>query len=61
MAFGDFKNLLIRTAVEKILHDKAFNIAKNLTFNRNQRGFVSTAYKFFEKTFLVILVKAKLC
>ena len=30
MAYGDFKDLTSRTASHKILHDKAFNIAKKL-------------------------------
>ena len=30
MAYGDFKNLTKRTAADKVLSDKAFNIAKNL-------------------------------
>ena len=29
MAYGDFKNLNRRTAVDKVLHDKAFDIAKH--------------------------------
>ena len=29
MAYGDFKYLTRRIASDKILHDKAFNIAKN--------------------------------
>ena len=29
MVYGDFKDLLKRTASEKFLRDKAFNIAKN--------------------------------
>ena len=29
MAYGDFKDLPRRTAFDKILQDKAFNIAKN--------------------------------
>ena len=29
MAYGDFKDLIRRAASDKILHDKAFNIAKN--------------------------------
>ena len=28
-AYGDFKNLNGRTAADKVLRDKAFNIAKN--------------------------------
>ena len=29
MAYGDFKDLTRKTASDKILHDKTFNIAKN--------------------------------
>ena len=29
MAYGGFKDLTRRTASDKILHDKAFNIAEN--------------------------------
>ena len=29
IAYGDFKDLIRRTASDKILRDKAFNIAKN--------------------------------
>ena len=29
MAYGDFKNLARRTAADKVLRDKAFNIAKD--------------------------------
>ena len=30
MAYGDFKDLTRRTASDKMLRDKPFNIAKNL-------------------------------
>ena len=30
MAYGDFKDLARRTASDKVLRDKAFDIAKNL-------------------------------
>ena len=29
MTYGDFKNLARRTASDKVLRDKGFNIAKN--------------------------------
>ena len=29
MAYGDFKDLPRRTASDKVLHDKEFNISKN--------------------------------
>ena len=34
---------------DKVLLDKAFNIAKNPKYDRCQRGIASMAYKFFEK------------
>ena len=49
MAYGDFKNLTERTVVQKILGDKAFNIAKNLKYDGYQRGLVSMVYKYFYK------------
>ena len=33
MAYGDFKDLTRTTASDKILRDKAFNIAKNPTYD----------------------------
>ena len=44
-----FKNIARRTASEKFLKDKAFNIAKNLEYNGYQRGLASMVYKFFDK------------
>ena len=49
MAYGDLKNIKRRTASDKILRDKAFDIAKNPKYDRYQRGFVSMVYKFFDK------------
>ena len=49
MAYGDFKDLKRRTASDKILRDKAFNIAKNLKYDGYQRGLASMVYKFFDK------------
>ena len=49
MAYGDFKDLTRRTASDKILHDKAFNIAKNQKYDRYQRSLTSMVYKFFDK------------
>ena len=33
MAYGDFKDLAGRTASDKVLRDKLFNIAKNLKYD----------------------------
>ena len=37
MAYGGFKDLTRRTACDKILHDKAFNITKNSKYDGYQR------------------------
>ena len=49
MAYGDFKDLARRTASDKVLRDKAFNIAKNPKYDGYQRGLVSMVYTFFDK------------
>ena len=49
MAYGDFKDLKRRTFSDKILRHKTFNIAKNLKYDRYQRGLASMVYKFFDK------------
>ena len=38
-----------RTASDKILCDKAFNIAKNAKYDGYQRGIASVVYKLFDK------------
>ena len=38
-----------RTAFDKILGDKAFNIAKNLKYDGYQCGIPSMVYSFFDK------------
>ena len=50
MAYGDFKDLARRTASDKVLRDKAFNIAKNPKYDGYQRGLASMFYTFFDKT-----------
>ena len=42
----DIKN---RTASDKILRDKAYEIAKDPKYYGSQRGLASLAYKFFDK------------
>ena len=49
IAYGDFKDLARRTAPDKVLRDKAFNIAKNPKYDGYQRGLASMVYKFFDK------------
>ena len=66
MAYGDFKDLTRRTASDKILRDKAFNIAKNLKYHGYQRGLASMVYTFLVKTLLLrsqinLPLKMKIC
>ena len=49
MAYGDFKDLPRRTASEKVLCDKAFNIAKNPKYDGYQSWRTSMVYKVFDK------------
>ena len=49
MAYGDFKDIARRTASDKVLRDKAFNIAKNPKYYGYQRGLASMVYKLFDK------------
>ena len=50
MAYGDIKDLKRRTATDKGLRDKAFNIAQNPKYDRYQRGLASMVHNFFDKT-----------
>ena len=49
MAYRDFKDLVRRTASDKVLRDKAFNIVKNPKYDGYQRGLTSMVFKFFDK------------
>ena len=50
MAYGDFKDLPKRTASDKVLRDKPFNIARYPKYDEYQTGLASMVYKFFDKT-----------
>ena len=49
MAYVDFKVLAKRTAFDKVLKDKVFNIAKSPKYYGYKRGIASMVYKFFDK------------
>ena len=49
MSSGGFKDLPRRTASDKILRHKAFNIAENPKYDGYQHGIASMVYKFFDK------------
>ena len=50
MVYGDFKDLKRRAASDKILRNKAFDIAKNPKYDGYHRGLASMVYKFFDKS-----------
>ena len=49
MAYGDFKNLPKRIVFDKVLRDKAFNIAKNPEYDEYHGGFHSMVHIFFNE------------
>ena len=49
MAYGGFKDLTRRTASDKKLRDKGFNVAKNPKYDGYQRDLGSMVYKFAVK------------
>ena len=48
-AYADHKGLINRTKADKVLRDKAYNIASNPKYDGYQRGLASMVYKFFDK------------
>ena len=48
-AYSDSKDLSKRIVADKILKDRAFNIAKDRKYDGYQRGLASMVYKFFDK------------
>ena len=48
-AYADYKDLINRTKSDKILRDKAYDIASNPEYDGYQRGLASMVYKFFDK------------
>ena len=49
MAYGDVKDLAKRTASNKFLRDKTFNIAKHLNYDGCQRALAFMVYNFCDK------------
>ena len=48
-AYADNKDLISRTKSDKVLRDKAYNIASNPEYGGYQRGLASMVYQFFDK------------
>ena len=51
MAYGDFKDLNRRTAADRVLHDKAFSIAKKLKYDGHQQKLPQWSIIFLVKNF----------
>ena len=49
MAYGDFRDLSRKTASDKLLRHKVFNIAENLKYDGSQRGIAPMVDNFFHK------------
>ena len=49
MAYGDFKDLARRTAFDKVLRGKVFNIVKNPKYDGYQKELASMVYILFDK------------
>ena len=48
-AYSDSKDLTKRTVADRILRNRAFNIAKDKKYDGYQRGLASMVYKYFDK------------
>ena len=56
MAYGHFKDLKRRKAFDKVLRDKAFNIARNPKYDIYQRELASMVYKFLIRSRKVVVL-----
>ena len=48
-AYADHKDLINRTEADKVLRNKAYDIARNPEYDDYERGLASMVYKFFDK------------
>ena len=48
-SYADHKDLINRTEADKVLRDKAYDIASHPKYDGYQRGLASMVYKFFDK------------
>ena len=61
MAYGGFEDLSRRTACDKILCDKVFDIAKNSKYGWYQRVLASVVYNFIDKKSALLTDKSGFC
>ena len=57
MGKGSFKNY----SFDKVLRDKAFNIANNTKLDGYQRGLSPIVYRFFDKRYFVSSLSVDIC
>ena len=60
IAYGVFKDLTTRTALDKVLRNKAFSFAKNPKYDVYRRGLSSMVYKSFDRKLKVVVLIMKL-
>ena len=56
MTYGDFSDLARRTASDKVLRDKAFNIAKNPKYDGYEEGLLLWFISFLIKSQKVVVL-----
>ena len=59
-SYSDSKDLTKRTAVDKTLTDKAFEIANDLKHNGYERGLAAMVHTFLNKKQKQVILKMKL-
>ena len=59
-AYADHKDLINRTKSDKVLRDKAYNIASNPEYDGYQRCLASMLYKFFDKKSIGSVINSSL-
>ena len=60
MAYLEFKDLSRKTAFDKVMRDKTFNVAKNPKYAEYQTVLASMVQKFFDKETSCGTVKSKI-
>ena len=60
MSYGDFKDLARGTASDKILSDKAFDVAKTLNIMDIKKVLIQRFINFLIKKLLVVVFKMKI-
>ena len=56
-AYGKNKDLNKRTQSDKVLREKAFEIASNPKYHKYQKGLASIVYTIFDEKYAVLVLK----